>query len=521
MTTRRTVLRASTGDRGPPETAERVEIHTREQIGPNMSVTPAGFLLCKNVPIARVGWMIYGPDETPIAVTKTTGLAHVNRTADDLFHPDCIGSFMGSPVVDEHPDPDDYPDGVTPETWKKLSKGFSLSNVRRGEGRDEDVMLADLLITDADLIASVQAGKREVSCGYDADYEQTGDGEGRQFNIIGNHIALVEKGRCGPRCAIGDRAHQPEGNIMPTPKKPIVGIAKRRAVLDARRKVIDAEAALQDIEEADQGMAADEEGGASGGGDTHIHIHGPGGMDKPKAGASTDEEDPNPADPDAGGDGGDDRIGKLETAVAAITEGMAGLTEAIRKLGGGGNSTDAEADPDDEGATDDSMPALDAEADPDDEAKKKEEAAKAKTTDSAALATGYAKVQSQAEILVPGFRMATFDAKAKRASTVDAMCSARRKALGLACATADGFALVSSVSGGKAPDVDKMDCKGVATLFVAAAGAKALLNNRTGTHDASTIAKPAAGVATPAAMTPASLNAANKAFWDKMAAAPK
>lgn len=303
-------------------------------------------------------------------------------------------------------------------------------------------------------------------------------------------------------------------------KKPTPGNVKRRAVLDARRKVLDAETALQEVEEADQGMAADE-GGASGGGATHIHIHGSGGMGKPQAGAADEEGDDNPADDDVQGGGADDRIGKLETAVAAITETMGSLTEAIRKMSGGGNSTDGEADPDDEGSTDDGMPALDAEADPDDEAKKKEEA-KSKTTDSAALATGYAKVQSQAEILVPGFRMATFDAKAKRASTVDAMCSARRKALGLACATTDGAMLVTSVNGGVEPNVDKMDCKGVATLFVAAAGAKALLNNRTGTHDASTLAKPAAGAVAVAAITPASLNAANKAFWEKMnAGVPK
>lgn len=300
-------------------------------------------------------------------------------------------------------------------------------------------------------------------------------------------------------------------------KKPVAGIAKRRAVLDARRKVLDAETELQNVEEADQGVAADDEGGVSGSGDTHIHIHGPGGMGKPTAGTGTDEEDPNPADVDAGGEGGDDdRIGKLETAVAAITEGMTGLTEAIRKLSGGGsNSTDGEADPDDEddGKTDD--------AEAEEEAKKKDDD-KSKTMDSAALATGYAKVQSQAEILVPGFRMATFDAKAKRASTVDAMCSARRKALGLACSTADGAMLVTSVNGGVEPNVDKMDCKGVATLFVAAAGAKALLNNRTGTHDANSLAKPAAIASAPAAITPASLNAANKAFWEKMnAGAPK
>lgn len=520
MTTRRTVIRAFTGDRGPPTPPERVEIHTREQIGPNRSILPSGFMLCKDVPIARVGWMVYGPNETPIEVDAKTGLAHVNRTADDLFEPACIGSFMGSPVVDEHPDPDKYPDGVTPVTWKALSKGFSTTSVRRGTGDDADILLADLLITDADLIASVSAGKREVSCGYDADYEQTGDGLGRQFNIIGNHIALVEKGRCGPRCAIGDRAHQPEGTEMATPTKkpPVAGIVKRRAVLDARRRVLDAEAELQDVEEADVGMSEDE-GGVSGGGATHIHIHG-----GAKPAAQSDDGMPALDEEEAGGGEGD-RIGKLEALVGTFGEGLTALTEAFRKFTGGGNSTD---DGEGEGEEDDKKTGDGEEEDQDkkktddseeDDGKKDDKSGK--TADSAALATSYASVLAKAEILVPGFRMPTFDAKAKRASTVDAMCSARRKALGLACATADGLALVSSVSGGKEPDVDKMDCKGVATLFVAAAGAKALLNNKASTHDSGKAATAAVINNGPQAPTPASINAANKAFWEKMAGVPK
>ncbi len=70
---------------------------------------------------------------------------------------------------------------------------------------EDDILLADLLITDKAAIESVRAGLREVSCGYDADYEQIEPGRGRQRNIIGNHVALVEKGRCGSRCAIGDK----------------------------------------------------------------------------------------------------------------------------------------------------------------------------------------------------------------------------------------------------------------------------------------------------------------------------
>ena len=40
--------------------------------------------------------------------------------------------------------------------------------------------------------------------GYNAFYEQTAPGLGRQKDIHCNHVALVDEGRCGKRCAIMD-----------------------------------------------------------------------------------------------------------------------------------------------------------------------------------------------------------------------------------------------------------------------------------------------------------------------------
>ena len=50
----------------------------------------------------------------------------------------------------------------------------------------------------------MQAGLREVSCGYEARYEQTEPGKARQLSIVGNHVALVPRGRCGATCSIKD-----------------------------------------------------------------------------------------------------------------------------------------------------------------------------------------------------------------------------------------------------------------------------------------------------------------------------
>jgi hypothetical protein len=82
-----------------------------------------------------------------------------------------------------------------------------MFNVRRGSGIEDDLMVADLMITDQTAIKAVQDdGIEEVSLGYEADYEQVSPGRGVQRNIVVNHVALVERGRCGPRCAIGDKA---------------------------------------------------------------------------------------------------------------------------------------------------------------------------------------------------------------------------------------------------------------------------------------------------------------------------
>ena len=173
--------------------------YTSEKIGKNQSVTPEGYLLCEGVPIARTGQLIYGPDETPVEVGKD-GIAKIERDAEALFHPDTLSSFEGKPVTNDHPD-----ESLGPENFKEHVVGI-VQNVRRGEGIDDDLMLADLLIHDKDAIEAVRDGKREVSNGYDADYEQIEAGRGRQLNIMGNHVALVENGRCGSRCAIQDRS---------------------------------------------------------------------------------------------------------------------------------------------------------------------------------------------------------------------------------------------------------------------------------------------------------------------------
>ena len=181
-----------------------------EYISDNMRRTPDGFLLCLNVPIARTGPLQYTPAEMPHIPPGPGQFVTVDRPEAMVFSPETLASFNGKPVVIGHPSTDGGL--LTPSTTRMAAVG-SMQNIRRGAGSDSDKLLADLLITDAIAISLIESGQlREVSCGYRGIVEPTGPGRGVQTAIIGNHLALVDRGRAGAECAIKD--HHPKGLNM-------------------------------------------------------------------------------------------------------------------------------------------------------------------------------------------------------------------------------------------------------------------------------------------------------------------
>jgi hypothetical protein len=177
---------------------EKKQFYTTEQLSEHIAETPEGFLVCYDVPVARTGSQDYKADEVPIE-PRRDGTVTIQRDEAEVFDEKTIKSFEGKPVTIDHPE-----GMVTPENWKELAHGF-LQNVRRGVREQADLLLADVVITTKKAIELVKNGLRQVSCGYDAEYEQIKEGLGRQRDIIGNHVALVFRGRAGPRCAIGDK----------------------------------------------------------------------------------------------------------------------------------------------------------------------------------------------------------------------------------------------------------------------------------------------------------------------------
>lgn len=440
--------------------------------------TPEGFLLCQDVPIARTGVLLYGRGEIPVQA-NADGLIRIIRDSDEVFHPNAILSFAGKPVTDEHP-----PQKMTPDNWKQHSIGVVL-HPHQGDGRTEnsDLLYADLLIQDREAIKDVLEGKREVSAGYDAEYEQVRPGEGRQHNIIGNHVALVLKGRCGPICSIGDSA-MAKVHVRNTPQQRRKVQAFRDAIMSAFQTG-DEDALVDTLEKVPEMLGNTSEGGpvdvggAGNGttddmGGTHVHIH---------TGGARDAEDPPPAaapagpaaaspgnnapggDPAGGGGGGISleqlaaRVDQLEQAVAILAQGD-------------GNE---EGDPDDDNGNGDTPPGMSPDKPPTGDRRR------ATVGDSTSMQMMYQEVLSRAELLVPGMRFPTFDAAKPAKATAQTMCDLRRTTLDAALAKGtDAKDAVLAIAGSpRNPSqyIKAMSCDGIQFLFN---GASEMIRNAGG-----------------------------------------
>ena len=165
------------------------------KINPHQIKTGEGFVIYLDVPIARTGSQEYAARELG---EEGNEAIQVWREPEEVFSPATIASFEGKVVTDDHP-----ARMVDRDNVMALLKG-TVTKVRRGTGEEADLLLADLVIYDPWLNQEIQAGKREISSGYYHDLVEE-DGKLYQRNIRGNHVAVVEAGRAGPRVAIKDQ----------------------------------------------------------------------------------------------------------------------------------------------------------------------------------------------------------------------------------------------------------------------------------------------------------------------------
>lgn len=435
--------------------------YTTTSLGDKRHMTPEGFLVCLDVGFARTGEMLYGPEETPVHSADGMSGVTIKREEDQVFAPDTILSIIGKSVTDEHPD-----DNVTPDTFKDLEVGTVIS-ARRGTGSMADLLIGDIIIKDPTSIKNVLDGKVEVSCGYDADYEELSPGVGRQKNIYYNHLALVDKGRCGPRCAIGDY-------LPPDLEEGVIEMAKRvikRHIVTDKKTLVARLAGLMksgkvkdsDIEEAmDEEMEEETNDevtvseGAAGMGEVHIHMSGgPGGGTNSKAAGGGEDGIGDPpaaagAAPAAEGAAPKPLDPAVEARFQGIESSLKTIAQAVNKLAGAGAEEEQ------------SVEEMAQEAPPDVAADTIKGA-----KDSAFMKDSWTETLAFAEMISPGIRVPTFDSASKPGATYKALCAFRRKVLGQAYVVPRTQNMLDEINGGRTFDSSEkcMTCDKVRNVF--------------------------------------------------------
>lgn len=407
------------------------EVLVESQVGRTRWKTPEGYLFCEGVRIARTGPMLYRPDEVPDITADGNRMVLITRDADVLFSETTLASFQGKPVTMGHPS-----SFVLPGNYRQHTVGTAL-NPRQGLGVEADYLLMDLLITDEDAIEAVMKGLVEVSPGYSAPREQVKPGLGRQVAIVGNHVAIVKRGRGGPSCAIQD-------------EEPVMAVKKTRSVWDRLQTAFMAKDETAFKEELEQ--AKDE-----------------------LEGEKAEDEEP------------DDKKGETADG-AAILSGLKGLTDAIAAINTSLDSIKATLDAmaEEEKAEDEAEEEKKVEdEDPEKDPPKAEDAdpEEDKTADSAALQGEYADARAAAEILAPGISLQTFDAAAPAKDTRGRIRDLKVRALQAALADPVRREHVQTVMGGATLTADaiaKMPSDSVVAVFGAASALARAANNQGG-----------------------------------------
>lgn len=127
---------------------------------------------------------------------------YVLRPKEELFKKETLDSLKLLPLVDEH---------------TMLGKDFTAPEDKGIDGilgeqvvHDNDTIYTDIKIFSEDMKEKIRDGKKELSLGYFCTYDkQEGTYKGQRYDyiqkdIIGNHLALVDKGRMGSEVRVYD-----------------------------------------------------------------------------------------------------------------------------------------------------------------------------------------------------------------------------------------------------------------------------------------------------------------------------
>jgi uncharacterized protein len=165
------------------------------------TTTREGYLITSGV-LARAGVYHYRAGELGLqdARRKPEELLPVFRSRAELEK--AVESFdKQAIIIGDHK-------FISGKNWRNHAVG-DVHDVRM----QNDAMMGTLIVRDADAIRQIQDGKRtQLSNGYSAQIlPRAGTYQGQnyafeQVGIVGNHLLVTDKGRCGVACSIGDSA---------------------------------------------------------------------------------------------------------------------------------------------------------------------------------------------------------------------------------------------------------------------------------------------------------------------------
>ena len=161
-----------------------------------------GFIEIPDNPLSKVG--IYDYLGSEIGAPEPGRMYKVLRPEDELSRLETVQSFKGMPLVNDHTM---IGDGNTAPEDKGID-GVIGDNVYYRDG----TLFGNLRLYTNKIKSLVDQGKKDLSLGYYARYENNpGTWRGQAYDFVqrfitGNHVALVQDGRCGDSVAVLDKS---------------------------------------------------------------------------------------------------------------------------------------------------------------------------------------------------------------------------------------------------------------------------------------------------------------------------
>lgn len=216
---------------------------------PSSRTMTAKGLLCRDAVLAVAPQVReYHPTELGLPIGDGK-MIRMFTPPDALFSPDVMDNITD--FVESHPDGNQ----VTPDNWRKFAIG-DAKNIRR----DGNKLIGDLLVKDKAAIQTIQDGKKvELSLGYQlaAELQSGKTDDGQEYDVVvtsmvGDHVALVKRGRGGSSVRIGDEKTEKTMEIKLANGQTFVvegsNLEPMQQAIDAQTKELEDAKALADAE---------------------------------------------------------------------------------------------------------------------------------------------------------------------------------------------------------------------------------------------------------------------------------